>query len=388
MDHTWRNTGTANLTFEFFRVIAISFRGRRGREEKKRQIQSVGTEGGGSSWIMDWSSRQHKQTRRDKHMQRRIHPPPWQPAYLGSWYRVRWICRKKRVRRIPSAGGEKTMVHFRVVHRWERGEAGGERGSRVTRPLCDEAGSNMIAKKGCTNTTERGKEPPFVATSSTLYQILRAPDWKHSNRQVRVAKRLQPLLRFKENHSSPQHTKRSAVQAHRNNNCQLAHPQGRKMMSGFEAMRLNRPHTSLLSTKTAPSLSLTGIWSAVSGPNHVFVVVGDEVQQSQEVAQQPKLYYILQWQSCSGWDWGHCYAAAHTHMWNPRGGLCAAAPRSLLATTSHAGWPTFFPTDRCKAPGGSLFKLRTASTRACKDEMSIWHLCGGSAQHSKGYFDF
>lgn len=34
----------------------------------------------------------------------------------------------------------------------------------------------------------------------------------------------------------------------------------------------------------------------------VFVVVWDEVLQSQEVAQQPKLCSTLQWRSCSSWD--------------------------------------------------------------------------------------
>lgn len=81
---------------------------------KKTEADTIreGTEGSGSSWIMDWSSWQRKQHRHDKHFNKKGFTPPWQPPYLSSWYRARWICRKKRVRRIPSAEGEKTMVHF------------------------------------------------------------------------------------------------------------------------------------------------------------------------------------------------------------------------------------------------------------------------------------
>ena len=112
MDHTWRNTRTADVTFEFFGVVAIGC-----KEKTEADTIREGTEGSGSSWIMDWSSWQHKH-RHDKHFnKKRIHPSMATP-YLSSWYRARWICRKKRVRRIPSAKGEKkkkkkkTMVHF------------------------------------------------------------------------------------------------------------------------------------------------------------------------------------------------------------------------------------------------------------------------------------
>lgn len=63
----------------------------------------------------------------------------------------------------------------------------------------------------------------------------------------------------------------------------------------------------------------------------------------------------------------------HAHAWNPRGGLCAVAPQSLLATTSHAGWPTFL------AAGAKLqvavgFKLRSGLMQ--RDNWSIWRLGG------------
>lgn len=77
MDHTWRNTRTADVTFEFFAVVAIGCK-------KKTEADTIreGTEGSGSSWIMDWLSWQRKQHRHDKHFNKKdslLHgnPPTW-----------------------------------------------------------------------------------------------------------------------------------------------------------------------------------------------------------------------------------------------------------------------------------------------------------------------
>lgn len=82
------------------------------REKKQKQIQS-GREQRALVCLCCHDDQSIIQQERDTTSTsiKRIHPSMATP-YLSSWYRARWICRKKRARRIPSAEGGKTMVHF------------------------------------------------------------------------------------------------------------------------------------------------------------------------------------------------------------------------------------------------------------------------------------
>lgn len=68
-----------------------------------------------------------------------------------------------------------------------------------------------------------------------------------------------------------------------------------------------------------------------------FVVVRDEVQQSQEVAQQPKLYNECPVPA----ETRGIVTRQHTHIWSPKDSLGVQEPRSAL-TTSHAGLLAFY----------------------------------------------
>lgn len=98
------------------------------------------------------------------------------------------------------------------------------------------------------------------------------------------------------------------------------------------------------------------------------LAVGNEVQQSQEAAQQSDLHGTLQWQSCSGSDWGHCYTHTHTH----RAPNTSQEFKNPLTGTGLTGLPAFFSTL-------GITKRGYGSKLSCLKRLtSIFtaHLCG------------
>lgn len=144
MDHTWWDTRTADITFEFFCVVAISCKKKKTKKHWSRYNQ--GTEGFGSSWIMDWSSWQHKQTRQTSTSIKRIHPPWQPPTWVHDIGPVGYAGRKEFVR--SPLQERENNGSLQCIHQWGLSMAGGEHGSHITEPLCDKAGSNLITKRG------------------------------------------------------------------------------------------------------------------------------------------------------------------------------------------------------------------------------------------------
>lgn len=115
---------------------------------KKTEVDTIreGTEGSGSSWIMDWSSWQHKH-RHDKHFNKKGFTPPWQPpTWVHDIGPVGYAGRKEFVG--SPLQKEKKKQWFTSVHSPMRAQHGRWRAQlSYYEPLCDMAGSNLITKR-------------------------------------------------------------------------------------------------------------------------------------------------------------------------------------------------------------------------------------------------
>lgn len=119
-----------------------------------------GTEGFGSSWIMDWSSWQHKQTRQTSTSIKRIHPPWQPPTWVHDIGPVGYAGRKEFVR--SPLQERENNGSLQCIHQWGLSMAGGEHSSHITEPLCDKAGSNLITKRGLSKHVWEKKNSTFL----------------------------------------------------------------------------------------------------------------------------------------------------------------------------------------------------------------------------------